>query len=218
MKPCTPLCQTLNVIPAAQGGSYLVALWLRAACETTIGRLGAARLPRGYYIYIGSAKNGLAARLHRHVHGAATRHWHLDYLRPHAGRPGLGRLCRRALCRVPVGANAAALGGCYLPAFWRLGLFLSGPFGILPTPSRCHAGAAATRGSGLNYICICAASWPPHATDPLVWRRTRRFAARQDYWRKSSCASRKCTGQVTTTSMSTVLKNRWRTPLLWRAP
>ena len=84
MKPCTPLCQTLNVIPAAQGGSYLVALWLRAACETTIGRLGAARLPRGYYIYIGSAKNGLAARLHRHVHGAATRHWHLDYLRPHA--------------------------------------------------------------------------------------------------------------------------------------
>ena len=84
MKPCTTLCQTLNIIPDAQGGSYLVALWLRAACETTIGRLGAVRFPRGYYIYTGSAKGGLAARLHRHAHGASTRHWHLDYLRPHA--------------------------------------------------------------------------------------------------------------------------------------
>ena len=39
--------------------------------------------PRGYYTYTGSAKRGLKARLHRHLHGASTRHWHLDYLRPH---------------------------------------------------------------------------------------------------------------------------------------
>jgi Uri superfamily endonuclease len=83
MNPCTTLCQTLNAIPPTQGGTYIVVLWLRATCEAIIGRIGPIRFPRGYYIYTGSAKGGLTARLHRHVHGALTRHWHLDYLRPH---------------------------------------------------------------------------------------------------------------------------------------
>ncbi len=86
MNPCTDLCRTLNAIPAAQGGTYVVVLWLRTLCEATIGRLGGGlapiRFPRGYYTYTGSAKGGLKARLHRHVHGASTRRWHLDYLRP----------------------------------------------------------------------------------------------------------------------------------------
>uniref|UniRef100_UPI000B7C8CCB GIY-YIG nuclease family protein n=1 Tax=Candidatus Entotheonella palauensis TaxID=93172 RepID=UPI000B7C8CCB len=51
---------------------------------SAIGRLGIARLPRGYYIYAGSAQGGLAKRLHRHVHGASTYHWHIDYLRSQA--------------------------------------------------------------------------------------------------------------------------------------
>jgi Uri superfamily endonuclease len=84
MNPCTNLCRTLNTIPSAQGGTYLVVLWLRSAREATVGRLGTIRFPRGYYTYAGSAKGGLTARLHRHVHGAPTRHWHLDYLRPQA--------------------------------------------------------------------------------------------------------------------------------------
>ncbi len=88
MNPCTTLCRTLNAIPAAQGGTYVVVLWLRNVCEVTIGRLGGqldpVRFPRGYYTYVGSAKGGLATRLHRHVHGASTRHWHIDYLRPQA--------------------------------------------------------------------------------------------------------------------------------------
>ncbi|WP_179136759.1 GIY-YIG nuclease family protein [Candidatus Entotheonella palauensis] len=82
MNPCTNLCRTLNTIPSAQGGTYVVVLWLGAACEAQIGRLGIVRFPRGYYIYAGSVKGGLAMRLHRHVHGASTRHWHIDYLRP----------------------------------------------------------------------------------------------------------------------------------------
>jgi Uri superfamily endonuclease len=82
MNPCTHLCRTLNVIPPAQGGTYLVVLWLHTACEVAIGRLGTIRFPRGYYTYVGSAQGGLTARLHRHVHGTSTRHWHLDYLRP----------------------------------------------------------------------------------------------------------------------------------------
>lgn len=57
-------------------------LWLPATCRLCIGRLGLITFPRGYYTYTGSAKRGLAARLHRHLHGAVTRHWHIDYFRP----------------------------------------------------------------------------------------------------------------------------------------
>jgi Uri superfamily endonuclease len=83
MNTCTTLCRTLEILPAAQGGTYIVMLWLPARRQLTIGRLGTHDLPRGYYSYVGSAKRGLASRLHRHLHGATTRHWHLDYLRPH---------------------------------------------------------------------------------------------------------------------------------------
>jgi Uri superfamily endonuclease len=84
MNTCTTLCRTLEHLPTSQGGTYIVMLWLPARQHLTIGRLGAYDLPRGYYRYAGSAQRGLASRLHRHLHGATTRHWHLDYLRPHA--------------------------------------------------------------------------------------------------------------------------------------
>ncbi len=84
MKPCTTLCRTLKTLPSRQGGTYIVILWLPARRHLMIGRFGQVELPRGYYSYVGSAKRGLTARLHRHLHGATTRHWHLDYLRPHA--------------------------------------------------------------------------------------------------------------------------------------
>jgi Uri superfamily endonuclease len=83
MNTCTSLCRTLEAAELPPGGTYIVILWLPARREIAIGRLGTQKLPRGYYAYVGSAKRGLAARLHRHVHGAITRHWHLDYLRPH---------------------------------------------------------------------------------------------------------------------------------------
>jgi sugar fermentation stimulation protein A len=65
------------------GGTYTLLLWLPTIQRICIGRLGCFDFPRGYYTYTGSAKRGLAARLHRHIHGALTRHWHIDYLRPH---------------------------------------------------------------------------------------------------------------------------------------
>jgi sugar fermentation stimulation protein A len=82
MNTCTPICRSLETTALPRGGTYLVLLWLHAARSLVIGRLGQQRFPRGYYIYTGSAKSSLRARLHRHLHGASTRHWHLDYLRP----------------------------------------------------------------------------------------------------------------------------------------
>jgi sugar fermentation stimulation protein A len=84
MNACTNLCQTLKAASLPLGGTYIVLLWLPAAQHLAIGRRGQGHFPRGYYTYTGSAKRALTARLHRHLHGASTRHWHLDYFRPYA--------------------------------------------------------------------------------------------------------------------------------------
>lgn len=84
MNACTNLCQTLKAASLPLGGTYIVLLRLPASQRLVIGRRGQGYFPRGYYTYTGSAKRGLAARLHRHLHGASTRHWHLDYFRPYA--------------------------------------------------------------------------------------------------------------------------------------
>jgi sugar fermentation stimulation protein A len=82
MNTCTSLCRTLEATALPPGGTYVVVLRLATKRGLVIGRLGRRELPRGYYAYVGSAKRGLAARLHRHIHGAVTHHWHVDYLRP----------------------------------------------------------------------------------------------------------------------------------------
>lgn len=54
-----------------------------------VGALGRFVFPRGYYIYVGSAMNGLEARVQRHLKtslGSVTAvHWHIDYLLKETG-------------------------------------------------------------------------------------------------------------------------------------
>jgi Uri superfamily endonuclease len=45
-----------------------------------IGRLGEFDFPAGRYVYSGSARRGLDARVRRHLSGAKRLHWHIDYL------------------------------------------------------------------------------------------------------------------------------------------
>ena len=80
---CTSLCHRLAAQPLPPGGTYTLLLWAPTHLCLRIGALGLQSFPRGYYTYTGSAKRHLAARLHRHVHGTSTRHWHIDYLRPY---------------------------------------------------------------------------------------------------------------------------------------
>ena len=65
-------------------GTYIVLLYLPRLERVDPGRLGSFDFPPGYYCYAGSAQGpgGLEARLRRHVISPATRHWHIDYLRP----------------------------------------------------------------------------------------------------------------------------------------
>jgi Uri superfamily endonuclease len=74
---------------AENSGAYR--LFIRLARNATIvaGRLGTVELPRGLYVYVGSARRGLAQRVARHQRLARSKtgkcHWHIDRLLIHAG-------------------------------------------------------------------------------------------------------------------------------------
>lgn len=59
-------------------------LWIHVGDQLllSIGALGRCRLFRGWYVYTGSARRGLRARLRRHCAPAEEKRprWHVDYL------------------------------------------------------------------------------------------------------------------------------------------
>jgi Uri superfamily endonuclease len=61
-------------------GTYVLLLWLPAACHLSIGRALESDLAPGYYLYVGSALRGLRGRLRRYLVGPERVHWHIDYL------------------------------------------------------------------------------------------------------------------------------------------
>ena len=61
-------------------GAYQLLLHLPAPQTIRIGRLGTFDFPAGYYVYTGSAMNGLEARVARHLSNRKKFHWHVDYL------------------------------------------------------------------------------------------------------------------------------------------
>ncbi len=69
---------------ATDRGTYALIILLPRAKTIRIGALGVFSFPRGYYIYIGSALNGLSARIARHCRNEKKRFWHIDYLLEHA--------------------------------------------------------------------------------------------------------------------------------------
>ncbi len=71
---------------AGDSGVYLFAVELGRSRALTIGALGSVRFEKGWYLYVGSARRGLSARLARHQRTDAGKlmRWHIDYLRAHA--------------------------------------------------------------------------------------------------------------------------------------
>jgi Uri superfamily endonuclease len=61
-------------------GTYILVIALDHDARITIGRLGKYDLREGYYLYVGSALNGLSNRLARHLRREKRLHWHIDYL------------------------------------------------------------------------------------------------------------------------------------------
>lgn len=48
-----------------------------------IGKLGQFNFQQGYYVYVGSAKRNITARIDRHLRIDKKMRWHIDYLRPY---------------------------------------------------------------------------------------------------------------------------------------
>jgi len=60
--------------------SYQLHIELSQPCSITIGKLGEFNFPAGYYIYTGSARRHIEARIARHLKREKKHRWHIDYL------------------------------------------------------------------------------------------------------------------------------------------
>ena len=62
-----------------QKGIYTLLITLNKPATISVGKLGQISFPEGHYAYVGSARNGLASRIARHLRKEKTLHWHIDY-------------------------------------------------------------------------------------------------------------------------------------------
>ena len=65
-------------------GIYHLLIHLPQDTTIQVGKLGCFRFPAGYYVYTGSALNGLESRIARHLRPGKRLHWHIDYLLQHS--------------------------------------------------------------------------------------------------------------------------------------
>jgi Uri superfamily endonuclease len=65
-------------------GAYCLCIKVEKDLVLDVGALGWLTFPQGSYVYVGSAMNGLEARLRRHLNTSRGSyraiHWHIDYL------------------------------------------------------------------------------------------------------------------------------------------
>ncbi|PNX47417.1 MAG: endonuclease [Thermoplasmata archaeon M11B2D] len=64
-------------------GAYLVVMKLDKDTLIQIGKRKVLGFTKGYYVYVGSALQGLNQRIRRHLRYEKKTHWHIDYLRPY---------------------------------------------------------------------------------------------------------------------------------------
>jgi Uri superfamily endonuclease len=60
--------------------TYQLQIDVAQPLSCAIGRLGRFDFPAGRYVYTGSAKRALDARIARHLRPDKTLRWHIDYL------------------------------------------------------------------------------------------------------------------------------------------
>lgn len=102
--------------PSASDAPVCYQLFIEVArdVDVTIGRLGRFRFAAGRYVYTGSARRNLEARIARHLSAHKTLRWHIDYL---LAAPGVRvtnvRRSRRAECAL----NRSVRGSVPVPGF-----------------------------------------------------------------------------------------------------
>lgn len=63
--------------------TYQLRLRIVRPLRLRVGRLGEVELPAGDYLYTGSAKRNMDARIARHLRRVKPLRWHIDYLTVH---------------------------------------------------------------------------------------------------------------------------------------
>ena len=66
----------MEIVP----GVYQLRIRLKRPRTVRVGALGRHVFPAGWYVYTGSAHNGLAQRVARHLRHNKRKYWHIDYL------------------------------------------------------------------------------------------------------------------------------------------
>ena len=60
--------------------TYQLTIQVKQDSSILIGKFGTFQFPAGYYVYTGSAKRNLEARIQRHLSNEKRLKWHIDYL------------------------------------------------------------------------------------------------------------------------------------------
>lgn len=94
--------------------AYQLLLELDVAQPIQIGKLGEFYFPAGRYLYTGSAKRGLKARLARHLSAAKKLHWHIDFL---LAAKGVRIVEVHTFAEAECTLNQRALGKILIPGF-----------------------------------------------------------------------------------------------------
>jgi sugar fermentation stimulation protein A len=100
-------------------GVYALLIRAPGGRRVIIGALGPQLFPRGFYVYIGSAKVGLRSRVARHWRRRKPLRWHIDYLLRHARPVAVAtfRWRRDAECRLARLAAAKGAAEGLVPGF-----------------------------------------------------------------------------------------------------
>ena len=120
-----PAASALPGSPFPDSGLYILLLALDAPAALRIGALGTFTLPSGTYLYTGSARRGLRARVARHLAPDKALRWHIDYLTTAPGTRRIGavgfpaqfpgRAGEQTLSECELNRRAGALAGWTAP-------------------------------------------------------------------------------------------------------
>ena len=96
-------------------GIYHLIINLSKDTIIDVGKLGWFNFQAGYYVYTGSAMNGLESRLTRHQRKEKRLHWHIDYLLQHGEIINIVThiTCERLECHF--NKKIMSIKGCQIP-------------------------------------------------------------------------------------------------------
>jgi Uri superfamily endonuclease len=94
--------------------TYQLTIHVPARLRLRVGRLGLFDFPPGNYVYTGSARRNIEARVARHRRKEKTLRWHIDYL---LAAPGVEVVATRLATHAECALNQATPGRVVVPGF-----------------------------------------------------------------------------------------------------